>query len=80
MVLEENEVTDGRKDGQQFLPRSIMEFLTPPEQSSLDSSDVNAQSTPLSKSRHRSLWSLQITITLTDFIYIIGKLNVTLNV
>jgi len=33
MAWEENEVTYGRKDGKQFLPRSIMELLTPPERS-----------------------------------------------
>jgi len=30
MVREENELMDRSKDGQQFLPGSIMEFLTPP--------------------------------------------------
>jgi len=29
-VWKDNEVTDGMKGGQQFLLRSIMEFLTPP--------------------------------------------------
>jgi len=32
----------------------------------IDSGNVNAQSTSLSESRHRSLWSLQITIILTE--------------
>jgi len=33
---------------------------------SIDSGDVDGQSTPLSESCHRSLWPLQITITLTE--------------
>jgi len=33
---------------------------------SINSGDVDARSTPLKESRHRSLWSLQIIITLTE--------------
>jgi len=33
---------------------------------SIDSSEVNSQSTSLTESRHRSLWSLQITFTLNE--------------
>jgi len=29
LVWEENEVTDGRKDGHVLIPRSVMKFLTP---------------------------------------------------
>jgi len=32
----------------------------------IDSGDVDYRPTPLYESRHRSLWSLQITITLTE--------------
>jgi len=38
---------------------------------SKDSSDVNAQSTPLEESHHRILCSLQITITLTEGAWLI---------
>jgi len=33
---------------------------------SIDSGDVDARPTPLEESRHKSLWPLQITITLTE--------------
>jgi len=33
---------------------------------SIDSGDVDARPTPFKESRHRSLWPLQITITLTE--------------
>jgi len=43
--------------------RSKSSFIIP---CSIDSSDVNARSTSLLESRHRSLWSLQTSITLTE--------------
>jgi len=47
--------------GQTGKPKIIIIILC-----SIDSGNVNAQPTPLYESRHRSLWPLRITITLTE--------------
>jgi len=45
---------------------------------SIDSSDVDAWPTPLQESRHRCLWPLQITITLTESALLIFFCNLGL--